>query len=179
MKKTLLTTLILTIIILSGCSCNQQTDTIIIKKQVIPPDEVYGELWFHDDDTPLLVPIPTYNTYYNVTGLNTGSTSNTILTNSTIQVNKNGTYQITFLSSFNGGANTEYKFELKINNEEKEKCEFHRKIGTGNDVGSGGFTCIQEITTNDIISIAADCETNPPADLSITSLNINIHKIGE
>ena len=64
------------------------------------------------------------------------------------------------------------------NNAEIPGSEFHRKIGTGGDIGNAGHSCIVEMATNDYIEIFFAPETHTGDDnLIIQNANVSIQKI--
>ena len=161
--------LILTLF-LTGCS----DDYIIINSN--PYDSaVFGELVGRNIGETNII---SKDVYYNVINLTCGHSLNINCSNSELIIIEPGYYRIGSQFAFNDGANTEFHLALGINENRNEHCHTQRKLGTGGDVGSASFTCIDYLNTSDALTIMIEnvINTNNP---SIQSINLNLVKIGE
>jgi hypothetical protein len=70
-----------------------------------------------------------------------------------------GTYSIEFTSSFTGTANTEFHSHLLRNGEEDFRMGWHRKLGTGGDVGSAAWSGVLALNSGDTITPSIEVNT--------------------
>lgn len=160
--------LILTLF-MTGCS----NDPIFIKTN--SPTEIYGEMYGKEIGE---VQIDTISKYYNITNLTQGDISGVNYSNSKLIIDEAGVYAISSQFSFSDGANTEFHLGLGINGSRQDHCHTQRKVGTGGDMRSASFTCINSFNKGDIITVMienVDNVNNP----TIHSINLNIIKIGD
>lgn len=138
----------------------------------------FGELKYYNESVYLNISIPSYNTYYNITGLScTSNNFNVNCNNSRLEIIDSGYYFVIGSFSFQGGSNTEYEYELFINNNDALDCEIHRGMGANGDVGASTLSCLQYLNKYDVLSIQIKDITNPSQNIKIHSLNFNIIKI--
>ena len=117
--------------------------------------------------------------YSNITNLSLGSyklfTFNTS-GNHELIVGLSGTYSVTAHLSFDGSANSEYHLSLGVNGIRDSHCHARRKIGTGNDVGSVSFTCLDFFDLNDALTIMVENVDND-GEINVRDINLNLVRI--
>jgi len=137
------------------------------------PEAAYAEMWGRQI-TNITISAP--GVYENITGLVVGHISNVVFNSSKFIIVEPGIYKISSQFAFSDGANTEFHLAMGKNGIRDEHCHTERKIGTGGDVGSASFTCIDNVTTGDILTVMVENVDNTN-DPEIHSINFNILKI--
>ena len=158
--------LFLIIIILSGCNRTLYVPT--------DTDLIYAEMQGQDLG---ILNLPLASTYYNVTGLSLGHINDITYLDSTLTIEKNGTYSINGGFSFTGSSNTEYHIALGVNGIRLNHCHAERKIGTGSDVGNAGFTCIDYFNVNDVLTVMVE-NSDSAKSVTIHDINLNVVRVG-
>jgi len=165
MKSIKIIILGLSLLLLTSCTCKSVS--------IPPPVSTYGEMWGLEIGETIITSI---NTYENITGLTEGELKGVTYSNDTLIIQKAGTYSINSQFSFNDGDNTEYHLSLGKNGNRLKHCHAQRKIGTGGDVGSASFTCIDMFDVGDNLTIMVENvdNTNNP---DIQSINLNVVRL--
>jgi hypothetical protein len=148
---------------------------------------IYGSMYnYSDAASPWTFPIAASGVYYNLTNLSAGRlngftfTSNNQSTGgSFLTVQVAGEYKadasVSWLASIAGG---NYGFAI-VNNYDvtnNRQC-YARREATGN-VGNVGMTCTMTLAVGDKINIQVEDETAPARDISIHTVSIALHRIG-
>lgn len=131
---------------------------------------VFGELSARTEAMAIIIQ---KDVYVNVTGLNATHIQGVESDNESLTILTAGFYKIDSQFSFSDGANTEYHLALGRNGVRENHCHSQRKIGTGGDVGSASFTCIDEFMVEDKITIMIE-NVNNVQDPTIQSINLNV-----
>jgi len=163
---------ILLLALCSFCYGFFDRETLII---TTTPNLIYGEMHGRDIGETI---ITAQNTYYNIIGLTCGSSNGVNCSNSTLTIETAGHYQINSQFAFNDGANVEFHLALGLNSTRLNHCHTERKLGTGVDVGSASFTCIDPFNVGDKLTVMIENvdNTNNP---DIQSINLNILRVGD
>jgi len=132
-------------------------------------ESVFGELTSRN----AAVSITQKDAYFNVTGLDTFHVNGMRVGNNSLIVLNAGFYKIDSQFSFSDGANTEFHIALGVNGLREDHCHAQRKIGTGGDVGSASFTCIDKFSKYDVLTIMME-NVNNTNDPTIQSINLNV-----
>jgi hypothetical protein len=117
----------------------------------------YGEIHVHD--SAVAQSIPTGTTYALITNWTDNGeslyTTPDAVTNKRITVAKAGVYQVVYNCSMISGTNnaTFLVTAYKNGTTELNNLHFSRKIGTGADVGSAGFSGLVSLSANDYIDV--------------------------
>ena len=133
---------------------------------------VYGELSGED----LVQALPVQSTYYNVTNLTFGHSNGAVADGDGIMVLSTGAYRIGGQIAFNGAGNTEYHLALGIDGGRVNHCHTQRKIGTGNDVGSASFTCIDDLVAGQVLTVMVE-NVDSTAGINILDINLNFVRL--
>jgi len=148
-------------------------------------NQIYGEMWMHNDTTGHINIINTQNVWINITGFNSsdsGQTLNGFTYNSvaeTLSPQFNGMYYCRYdISAGNIGNNQEYQFALVINDVLQNNTDSHRKIGASGDVGNSGEGGYLQLTTTDYVKIQA-VNRGGVSNLLIHSAGLDCRRVGD
>jgi len=117
---------------------------------------VLGEVYAYDNT--VADPLTVAGTYYQLTNfLNAGNYSGVTLdaSNSRIQVQTEGYYQLGFDISFSGTANTTFTVSVYTNGVEASNLEVERKLSAGGDIGAASRQGFAYLPTNCIVDLRA------------------------
>ena len=81
------------------------------------------------------------------------------VTNGYCTIVQSGTYWLGFTSSFTGTANTEFHSHVFVNGEENFSLGWHRKLGTGGDVGSAAWGGMLVLSSGDTVAPSIEVNT--------------------
>lgn len=117
------------------------------------------------------VKLTTWDTNGDSNGLTPDHTSDDI----TIDVS--GVYHVDCNVSFSGTANATFQLHLRVDNVEKDEG-LHRKLSTGGDVGSAGFSGIVTVAANEVLTVWVESDDAGTGD-SITPADaqFNVNQI--
>lgn len=137
---------------------------------------VYGELYVKNGQTNQVVgTTPLKMTGFASVGNTSGMTANVSTDTLTVDAGGAGVYLVSFFCSFTGSNNTVYECYLNVNDEEGTNG-FHRKIGTGADVGTAGFTGLVTLADGDVCSVyveaSADTSSFVPENAQFTLVRV-------
>ena len=151
----------------------------------ITGNEIYGEMWFHNDTVYNITIISSSGTFYNVSALGglQGSNNQTLNgftftggTTGTLTAQVDGLYKCGYSIS-GGGSTNQYRIIISKNNIPQVNTEQHVKSGSGsiiNSIGSSGFI---RLSVGDMINLQiqnADATNN----FEVNSVNLNCVRIG-
>lgn len=136
----------------------------------------FAEGNYHNQSGPLVVSIPVFDTYYNISGFSLDIASGFYQSSNVVVVINEGYYLVNFGVSFTGGSGGLYEFELFVNEEDTDTCGTYRST-SNNAIGFTGFSCIYYFEAGDYLSIRVKDQNNPPSDIEIIDFNTNIVSI--
>lgn len=148
------------------------TSCVTRETHLIPSNQPFGE--FTGDHVNHSVTIE--DVYENITGLTIGDYNFITAANSSFTIEKAGYYAVNGQFSFSDGANTEFHIALGTNGLRNKDCHTERKLGTGGDVGSCSFTCINYFNVSDVLTLMVENVDNVN-DIEIHSLNFNVRRV--
>lgn len=151
----------------------------------------YGELNVNDDFGTLTVDILGANNWIAVAvnnatsgslenGLSKGAGFVTISNATgamTIGASGAGVYKAESQMSFNAGSGNSIHGAFFIDDVEQTKCEVHRKIGTGNDIGAASTNCLITLSVGEAVDYRV--RNSSDVDVVIEHLNWNIFRIDD
>jgi len=116
-------------------------------------DLAYAQYYIRNE-SPVILPIVTPNTYAKIVDWSEGEKYNIdFISNTSLNINYNGIYDIFWQLAFNNGINDEWETTVFINEIHMHECESSRKLGSGGDVGSYSGGCFLNLSVNDNISL--------------------------
>jgi len=96
--------------------------------------------------------------------------------NNQITVLTTGVYLCFVQISFAGQSSTEFHGHLRVNGNEQVEG-WHRKLGTGGDVGSASFTALKVLNANDILTIYIESDDGGGANFTPMDAQFIVHRI--
>ena len=95
--------------------------------------------------------------------------------NGEITIDIDGVYFVNCNISFSGTSNVTFQLHLNVDDVERDEG-LHRKISTGGDVGSAGFSSIVSLSANEVLSVYIDgdgtSDSVTPVDAQFTANQI-------
>lgn len=149
----------------------------------ITGNQIYGEMWFHNDTVSNTTIVTSANVYYNITALGSaqgkqGTNLNGFSNNTNALVaNIAGLYQASLSISANGAINDIYNIPITINGVEQEGCEPHIRIGVSTDIVSASANCLIRLNVNDAVYVQVKDETSG-GNIDVRAMNLNLWRIG-
>ena len=193
MNKQILFSLLLIMILLTGCSVHQPPGTVYPNLTInnntlnyngnfnitgeIYYTQQYAEGYFHNHTNPLVINFPTSGTFVNLTNFTAGSYNGFVFEGNGVTVQEDGIYKLDGTVSFSGGNNGEYGFILLKNGIPQEECGVQRTTSSSAIGNVGGPSCIIELHVDDHLNIAAMDQGVPTQPITIEVMNMNIYKI--
>jgi len=153
----------------------------------ITGNQIYGEMWFHNDTASgQAVVITAQNNWYNITGFNQTTNASQTLNGFTfntpeqyLEVHINGRYDCSFdISAGNSGNNQEYQFAVAVNDVPQQNTIAHRKIGAAGDVGNAGERGFVDLVDGDILTVMVS-NRDGTTNLETHSSGLNCIRIGD
>lgn len=150
--------------------------------QTAPLEPSYGELTMNPGSPGTTFTIVTAGTPIQWTGTTDGSLAGAGLVTSAadslvIGADGAGLYKVDWACSFDGTNNATFTHSLRINAAIVTDVEMVRKLGTGGDVGNGGFTGLVSLAATDTIDVMFDAGSDGNA-MAVWHANFNITRIG-
>lgn len=146
-------------------------------------NQIYGEMWNRTLGTITTgfetIDLVTVDVYVMVKKLNCGNNNGFTCINGTgnLTAQVSGMYQINIASSVNEGAVTIYGMKIFVDNIGQNNCynHFHTFLQAS---GNPTISCLVRINAGSNLSIGFDDHTNPVTDLILSSMNVNLWRIG-
>ncbi len=155
----------------------QITNNLTVGGNIIG-NSIYGGMYINNQDG-VIIDLITLNVWENITNFtNTKLNGFSFANNQSLTSQFSGVYGIDYSISFADSANSELGFVVGINGVEQNQTRSQRKIGTGGDIGNTGGTGIIELNVGDVVTLMARDENNPVADITISSSNFKIVRVG-
>jgi len=152
----------------------------------ITGNQIYGEMWIHNDSSYKLLVIGSQNVWYNISMNSTHADSGQKLNGFTfdeasnaLQADVAGLYRVDYsLSTGNAGTNQEYEFTITLNDVLQNNTDTHRKISAAGDVGNVGGTGFLIIDVGDNVNLQT-VNRDGTSDLQLHAVNINLIRMGD
>jgi len=80
-------------------------------------------------------------------------------TNNDVTVATAGYYAMDFTISYSGTASKTFTCTLHVNGSPNTAASFARKLGTGGDVGAGGFCALVSLAASDVLTVYVKSDT--------------------
>lgn len=96
------------------------------------------------------------------------------VTNGYCTIVQSGTYWLGFTSSFSGTANTEFHSHVLVNGEEKFDFGWHRKLGTGGDVGSAAWGGMLVLSSGDTVTPSIEVNTGSGNFIGVVNASLMV-----
>jgi hypothetical protein len=138
-------------------------------------NQIYGEAWGHEIGD---VTISSSGVYYNITNLTGGELNGFTHSSGVLTPQVAGLYHIVSNFAFSGATTNEYHLGLIVNGVQQDKCHTQRKLGTGGDVGSAGFTCFYRLSSGDAVTLGIE-NAGAANDATIHDVDLNLVRIGD
>ena len=173
--KVILMLLLLLSISLVSCSHDK---TLIIPTST---ENSYVEGYYYNSTgggTPYTVTLASANVWYNLTNWTAGEYNDFEFWGNGVNASKSGIYSFSGTVTFTGGNGEEYSFSLSQNGVMIGKCGMGRTAG--NSVRENlAFSCLIDIEEGDHLTLEVADKNNPPTDVDIYKINMNMVKVSD
>lgn len=138
-------------------------------------NEHYAEIYLNQTENFV---IAAGNVSYNLTSNNfTSDLSNGItISGGKMTITKASIYRAIHGEIVSGGGNKEYHYSIHVNGVDQEKCESHRKMSAGGDIGSSGMSCLLSLSVNDVVTYTIRNDEDS-TDITLDHINFNLIEI--
>jgi hypothetical protein len=145
-------------------------------------NEGYAEIYVAGGSTAQS--ISNGSTYVKLTGFTTDGLSKRCTadaSNDRIVFTRTGVYSVTgSISASSGTGNVVFKFAVFLNSVEQSKIQLERAFATLNDVGSGSFSGLVDVTTSGwVMDLRAVHDFGSSVNITPTYLNLTVVYLGE
>jgi hypothetical protein len=145
-------------------------------------NQLYGEMWFHND-AGVNLNFAVASTYYPQNVTNTQKTNGFNFTTgtptypSTLKAMFPGRYIVNYHASGSGVSNHNYHCAVSVNNVTQYNTETHFRTGTANDVVTMSGTGILSLNKEDNVTLVFEDSTGTGAG-TVYSINVNLVRVG-
>lgn len=145
----------------------------------ITGNQIYGELWYHND-TGSSIPFSASGVYYNITAPTINYTLNGLyhVNGNFLKVALDGRYKVDYDMSGSGTANHNYHGVVLIDGSPQYNTESHFRVGTGTDVITISGSGFVDITTDNLVSLGIEDSTGTGTG-TLYGFNLNLIRVGD
>lgn len=147
-------------------------------------NQIYGEMWFHNDTNLNVTAIGSAGVWYNISALQgSQNTNNQTLngfsfSNGSLISQVTGLYQSNYCISGTTGNSNRYHFALAINEVIQLNTEQHSRTTSGGDSREACGTGFISLTEGQYVTLMV-LNDDTANDISINSVNVNLMRIGD
>lgn len=149
-------------------------------RDMVVSQSVYGAMYVTDGSTAQgsLSTTPVKVTGFATNGASSGTTPDATTDDDiTLGANSGGDYEVHFHAGFSGTANETFTFHLRDDAVEVPGCSATRKISSGGDVGSTGFSCLATIAGSSVITVYVESAAGSGDEITPEHMGLTLSRV--